>query len=190
MENTSLLASLRQHTASLHRTVEQQSPMRLLMLADVDDDRYLDALYWLHNFVAWAEPSLRHHFSVATTGSYYYYPRLSTLIRDIHQLNGITPAPMMTTTEPCFFRAVGMAYVIEGSTAGGQLLARRLQHKLARDKDSGLSYFNFHRRGTWSLFKCWLQTLRASDEQKLRCTDGAKDCFASLLTEATLKDRC
>jgi heme oxygenase len=183
MENLSLLALLRQQTAAKHRQVEQQAPISALMSADLDDDGYLDALFVLHDFVASAERSLQHHFGDQSSGTYYYLPRLREIIRDIHQLQGITPTYQPATVEPCFYRAIGMAYVIEGSTAGGKILAKRLARQLRRDRNSGLAYFNFHRRGTWSLFQRWLETVQLNASQRQRCISGAMDGFDTLLAQ-------
>ena len=90
------------------------------------------------------------------------------------------------TVEPCFYRAIGMAYVIEGSTAGGKILAKRLARQLRRDRNSGLAYFNFHRRGTWSLFQRWLETVQLNASQRQRCISGAMDGFDTLLAQHSI----
>ena len=185
MEHLSLLDVLRQQTASLHQQVERQGPMSCLMSTDLDDDSYLDALYLLHEFVATLERSLTHHFSDPNNG-YYYMPRVSELMRDIHQLRGITPTTKAAAIEPCYYHALGMAYVIEGSSAGGKILAKRLARQLNRDKNTGIGYFNFHRRGTWSLFQQWLATLNISATQQQQCISGAVNSFKLLLRSSTV----
>ena len=183
MKNLSVLAMLRQQTAALHRQVEQQSPMSRLLASDIDETDYLDALYLLHDFIANAENSLKHHFGDSSRDTYYYLPRLGEIIRDIHQLQGITPSRDNLPVEPCMYRAIGMAYVVEGSTAGGKVLARRLARQLARDKHTGIGYFNFHRRGTWSLFQAWLEQIDLDERQKSLCVSGAEDSFTTLLEQ-------
>lgn len=183
MNNLSLLALLRQQTATLHRRVEQQSPMSQLLRTDIDDEEYLDTLYLLHDFVANAERSLQHHFGDGDSRDYFYIPRLGEIIRDIHQLQGITPSRDNQPLETCYYRSIGMAYVVEGSTAGGEILAKRLARQLQRDKHTGIGYFNFHRRGTWSLFQTWLDRVVLDETQKQRCVSGAKACFETLLAQ-------
>ena len=186
MKDMSSITLLREHTATLHQAVEQQPPFSVLMSTKLNEESYLDALFHLYRFIANAEPTLRYHFNVEGTNQYYYYPRLNTIIRDIHHLNGITPASVNCRPDTCLYRAIGIAYVVEGSTNGGQIMAKRLERRLGRSKEEGVGYFNFHRRGTWSLFKKWLNELTLNDEQQSACIAGAKDSFRTLLTESSL----
>jgi heme oxygenase len=182
MMDTPLLTALRQQTANLHQDVEQLAFMRQLLSADLQVEQYLQALQRLYQFVAAVEPNLVHHFGDEQRRDYAYFPRLADIREDITELGGQVPTIAGAPAHHCPYRAIGQAYVIEGSTSGGKLLAQRLKKKLGLTHSNGLRYFGFHRRGTWSLFVAWVAGLELTATQQQACIEGAKACFQLLLS--------
>ena len=78
--------------------------------------------------------------------------------------------------------ALGVMYVIEGSTLGGQVICKMLTKLLPSLQENQLAYFASYGEKTfpmWSSFKSSIDTLTDTiDENEM--TAGAKDTFESL----------
>lgn len=80
-------------------------------------------------------------------------------------------------------KALGILYVIEGSTLGGNVIARALSKNEAF-KEVTFNYFSFYKDQTgpmWTKFKTVLDEYVTSDEAKQECIDGANLAYGTLL---------
>jgi heme oxygenase len=79
---------------------------------------------------------------------------------------------------PSFF---GAMYVMEGSTLGGQLIARHVEVALHLSEGQGSSYFRGHGSQTGPLWKefCEMLKLRIPDEQTDAVVVSAKAMFST-----------
>lgn len=80
-------------------------------------------------------------------------------------------------------KALGILYVIEGSTLGGNVIARALSKNEAF-KDVSFNYFSFYKDQTgpmWTKFKTVLDEYVTSEEAKQECIDGANLAYGTLL---------
>jgi len=103
------------------------------------------------------------------------------LKRDL-EFMGITTLPQATPTLPDMSsveKLLGTMYVMEGSTLGGQLIARHVEKSLALVPGVGDAYFRGHGERTgamWKEFSALLAT-RISDDQTGQVIDSAKKMF-------------
>ncbi|AHF03565.1 heme oxygenase [Marichromatium purpuratum 984] len=127
-----MAAALRQATAAAHRTIEALPLSRRLLAPDLTLDEYhdyLDRLTRLHQVL---EPHLTTIVPSALRQRLGVRPRLAALRDDLARLGAkpaashhIAPARLCAEQRPdC---GVGAFYVLEGSTLGGHLIARRLR---------------------------------------------------------------
>ncbi len=194
MTNATTLQQLREQTADLHRQVESSAVMSALLQKDLGVDQYLQALQVLASFVRHYEPALIQTFG--SDSAYRYLPRLPLLSADIRALNGnrqhqLAEAPAVA--DASWYELVGAAYVLEGSTQGGKILARRINDKLGlvagiNDK-YGVSYFNLYQQGSWEQFKNWVSQLELTTAQQSEIANGAEYAFRYLheaINQATL----
>lgn len=74
---------------------------------------------------------------------------------------------------------LGAMYVIEGSTLGGQMIARSVERALALDEGQGDAYFRGHLERTGEMWKdfCLQLTTRVPEEQTDRVVEAAKAMF-------------
>ena len=110
------------------------------------------------------------------------------LLRDLHAL-GLTPAETDTLPEcqmlpavTCEASALGVMYVMEGSTLGGQVLKRVMAERMGVDQASGGAFLDVYGTETGSLwrgFLLFLDRYRASPEEQARTVQAAIDTFAS-----------
>jgi len=129
---------LRQVTKPSHHALDHHPLLVPLLKTDISPAQYGDALAALHGVQAAAEAAIL-KFLVKQPGLLDYAPRrkLSALLSDLTILQRI---PVKTATEfplPDSVPAlIGVLYVIEGATLGGQLIARNL-------RKAGLNHFPF-----------------------------------------------
>lgn len=137
-------ACLRQHTAAAHQALEHAAPLRRLVAADLSRVEYGGLLARFWGFLAPLEPLLRERLA-HSTWLVFVDPalRLDGLHADLHLL-GIDPAGLPVAkgdwlaADPA--AAVGVLYVLLGSTLGGQVIIRALGKSLGLSAASGAAY--------------------------------------------------
>jgi heme oxygenase len=94
--------------------------------------------------------------------------KLASLLRDYYQLEGLcfdeqdyhikpdlqAPLPLETTAQ-----RLGFLYVLEGSTLGGLIIAKRLEMVLQLSSIGGIHYFNIYRNETWTKWTQFIKVL-------------------------------
>lgn len=79
--------------------------------------------------------------------------------------------------------AMGVLYVIEGSSLGGRIILKNIQSALGLDKNNGANYFYGYGEQTGSLWKSFLQTLstyEAANECGEEIISGAQYAFKKI----------
>jgi heme oxygenase len=153
------LQQLRRETLADHKAVEQSVP---LMGHELDVDTYVSCLLKLHGIVAaweeWAAPN----------GPAWIQPLLAARRRGQLLLLDLTwfgvdasgearpTLPEMRDTASL----LGAMYVMEGSTLGGQLIARHVELVLGLTAGQGNTYFRGHNERTGQLWKEFCDALR------------------------------
>ena len=177
---------LRQATAADHAGTEDAVP---LMSPTLTRTEYVDMLRRFYRIVrawdAWADAHAPEDLRAMVTAR-----RRASLLADDLQTMGETAAPseddvpherMAATAVDGDPRAVflGRMYVMEGSTLGGQLLARHVEAQLGLEPGRGDSYFagyGDHTGQRWREFKALLEALPESEADTVIAS--AKNMFA------------
>ena len=171
---------LRQETEADHRAVEDVLP---LMHQTLDVAQYLRCLQRIHGVVAaWEECALE----VAPEWmlpSVVARQRRKLLELDLAWLG----AAQQEDRRPCLPQMndlpslLGTMYVMEGSTLGGQLIARHVETALHFSEGRGTAFFRGHGDRTgkmWTEF-CELLKSYVTDEQTYLVVKAAKAMFAT-----------
>lgn len=116
--------------------------------------------------------------------------KLPALLADLTYLERqgveIVPAPVVNLPQVAGVAALmGMAYVIEGSTLGGRVIARHLQKKLGLNETNGASFFAGHGENTGKMWTAFLESLTrcaAKGDNAHRVIDGAITGFHMIYT--------
>ncbi|SDG01250.1 biliverdin-producing heme oxygenase [Terriglobus roseus] len=176
---------LRNQTRDDHSATEGTVP---LMDPSLTLPQYGDALTRMYRIVrawdSWADA----HAPGDLQPILHTRRRADLLADDLTTLGFPTPSDeevphqrMASTTVEGNPRAVflGRMYVMEGSTLGGQLLARHVEEQLGFSEGEGDSYFRGYAEATgerWRQFKSFLEEL--PDEQADTVVASAKNMFA------------
>jgi heme oxygenase len=155
---------LRAATAAQHKALEARLP---LTHPDLDRDAYQRIIQAYYGFHAPLQRQIER----------FHAPRLAqperqkvpALVKDLRAL-GLSDAqidalPMCTDLPPLNGEAdlLGVMYVMEGATLGGQVLRRIIADRLAIDADSGGEFLDVYGRDTGRLWKAFLNRLADFD---------------------------
>ena len=185
MVGRSALRRLKQETAALHALAEQHVRILDEDATAADYHRYLVAM---HGYHAPMEERLAAHTALAEVG-YGATPRQKrTLIeRDLarlgdprdawpacHRLPELGPLP----------RAIGAAYVLEGSTLGGRYILAKLPPALAKLRERATAFLEGYGADTgprWRAFGELVERAIASPADEDEAAAGACETFARLI---------
>jgi len=180
----SLIQALRTETAELHIALEKRLPFFSEQL-DLDLYRRLMAAYY--GFYQPLEQRL-HVLALTPTGlDQSLRIKLPVLRADLTALGleetTIEALPTCQALPLIDSRAaaLGVSYVLEGATLGGQILRRRVAQKLGLDASSGAAFLNVYGELTgrrWKDFLQYLDDRNLGDAQTLEVTRAAKATFA------------
>ena len=171
-------SKLRQQTAEDHERVEKLLP---LMSDDLTQAQYTAVLGRLFGFIrgweAWAQahaPAELQNFLASRLRS----ALLETDLRFFGQTPPAqlhTPSPEAPVREPEF---LGRMYVVEGSTLGGQFIARHVAERFHLAPGQGNAYFRGHGEQTGKMWNEFKQRLQALPEEDLaRVSQAARTTF-------------
>jgi heme oxygenase len=177
-----LIQALRTETAELHVALEKRLPFFSERL-DLDLYRRLMAAYY-----GFYQP-LEQRLQVALIPSGLDQSlriKLPILRADLTALGmdaaAIEALPVCQQLPQIDSRAaaLGVSYVLEGATLGGQILRRRVAEKLGLDASSGAAFLNVYGELTgrrWKDFLQYLDDRNLGEPQTLEATRAAKATF-------------
>jgi heme oxygenase (biliverdin-IX-beta and delta-forming) len=179
----SLIQALRTETAELHVALEKRLPFFSDQLDLVFYRRLMAAYY---GFYQPLEQRL-HALALIPTGlDQSLRIKLPVLRADLIALGldeaAIHALPVCLALPPIETRAaaIGVSYVLEGATLGGQILRRRVAEQLGLDASSGAAFLNVYGELTgrrWKDFLQYLDDRNLGDAQTLEATRAAKATF-------------
>jgi len=156
-----LLASLRATTRPYHEAVEQNPFNRALAAGTVTAAATAHFLSRMYGFLQPYEAQLR--AQAPSLGPAWELPRryrAHLILEDLPRLGELTAPPVCRQLPPLGTRAqlLGAMYVLEGSTLGGQVIARQL----AKAGIAAHAYFTGRGDHTGPLWKVFCQQLEAA----------------------------
>jgi heme oxygenase len=178
------LNNLKTQTADSHKKLEQLPVSMSIMSPDMKIEEYAKYLSLMHDVHQDTEETI--------------FPLFADLIEDLEQrrkkflieadlsfLNyDLTAFEKVFKTEKISVPfALGILYVVEGSTLGGRFILKNISKVPQLSGDKGISYFNGYRERTGSFWKSFLDFL-SEYEREHNCGDviveGALFAFDSI----------
>jgi heme oxygenase len=166
-------ARLRIATQSEHRSLEAELD---LLRPSLTREDYAELLAHFHAFFRLWEPEAESVIEPALPGFFEARKKMFWLEADLSALNYRLDASCRraaranTPRLDSVARALGSMYVIEGSTLGGQILAKHFRHRFGFDCNSGCSFFSGYGERTsemWRAFKEVLADRQASEDEEM-----------------------
>lgn len=162
LDSPKVLDVLRARTGQRHVELEKRMPF---FSPRLDQALYMRLIQAYYGFYQPLETVLTHSACVPAGLDLPVRLKVPTLVRDLAAL-GITPAslplctnlPLIDSPGAC----LGVLYVLEGATLGGQVLRRQMHTRLGLDEHSGAAFLNVYGADTGRRWKAFLALL---DEQ-------------------------
>ncbi|MBO1537559.1 biliverdin-producing heme oxygenase [Pseudomonas sp. OA65] len=179
----SLIQALRTETAELHVALEKRLPF---FSPKLDLDLYRRLMVAYYGFYQPLEQRL-HRLALIPTGlDQSLRIKLPVLRADLTALGlddaVIEALPICQALPRIDSRAaaLGVSYVLEGATLGGQILRRRVAEQLGLDAASGAAFLNVYGELTgrrWKDFLQYLDDRNLGEARTLEVTRAAKATF-------------
>jgi heme oxygenase len=182
VENT-FLHELRSQTQPLHQALELLPLSAAIVAGSLTKDQYISYLQAMYPVVRELEediyPRLREFIPDLPQRA-----KLQMLKRDLDFLNALPehpPKPFEAAGyEFSVPSAMGIMYVIEGSTLGGRVIVKNVEKVLGFDDDNGAVYFSGYGKDTGVLWKAFLQhfqSFEAKGGNGREIIEGANSAF-------------
>jgi len=186
-----MLEALREKTRPHHRAIEQNRLLSELVRPTLTRDVYREVLARFYGFLKPLKDKLLRN-GAETGYEALLRDRLRTelLERDLAQLgidaDALRGIPLCTELPACDkpSRCLGILYVVEGSTLGGQMIAAAVKNSLGIDAGSGAAYFIGYGTSTRMV---WEETCRVLEEfgqgtetERAEAVAAAVDTFEQL----------
>lgn len=167
-----LLTTLRQTTREAHQELENLTFSDKIMDGTLSAPEYRRLLDWQRRSHLLLEPRV----AGFAEGDYAYRPRFAAP----------AAAPRSAASVADRSTALGILYVLEGSSLGGSVIHRKL---LANPRLADEAPFTFYRSqaewglGQWRSFVALLSDLQLSASDQQRAAAGAREAFATFRRE-------
>lgn len=183
----SFLNNLRSKTHASHTQLEQLPVSLSLISKDVNLQQYCNYLKSMYQVIYDTEQNI-FPFLKDTIPDLEKRKKAHLLERDLNFLgrnnNGVRNFPLTckidTITLPY---ALGIIYVIEGSTLGGRVILKNIQRVLGFTEEEGASYFAGYKSETSSLWRKFLDVLtefEAAHNSEKAIISGADFAFSAI----------
>lgn len=169
---------LKEQTRQEHLQLEKKLLSRISEIDTVSD--YVDLLAVLYGYYGAVENVLTHHLRDTTGIHFHERLKAARLLEDIAIYSPNHPTPSLCPRVPqiaSFYSALGVIYVLEGSTLGGQIIAKLISRKL--NVASGLNFFLSYGDDVERMWASFKDVLRkpCTPGQQTEAVAGAKQTF-------------
>lgn len=182
-----LLDSIKERTKEDHQSVEKVLITELKSLSSLEEYGHL--LERLYAFYKPLEDEIQLAIDTTFISDISARKHTERLLQDIHAIHAsfkpdttFNPLSISSTSY-----ALGILYVIEGSTLGGQIIVKMLDKQLSVTSVGAHTYFDSYSEETqkmWTSFKDSMLKIEATinEEEMIR---GAKETFSALQSHLT-----
>lgn len=179
-----LLQNLRSGTASLHTALEKRLPF---FSPALNTPHYLRLIQAYYGFYQPLEQRLLESGVVFQDFDLAERLKTPTLHRDLKALGlteqAIADLPLCGSlpATPSAAACLGVLYVLEGATLGGQILRREIATRLELDASTGAAFLDIYGAATgqrWREFTQALGTSSLTEGERQTAVSAAQDTFA------------
>ncbi len=170
---------VKRRTAAAHQELERKMIPYLRKIGSKLD--YIRLLDYLFRYYHPLEKQLEPYISAQLHESHS--------LRIQHDIASLDPTYHISHQEPAIVPvisspagALGVLYVLEGSTLGGQIITKMLSKQLKTATDKGFSFYNPYGDATgehWKTFRAQLDQVRSEQENE-EVINAANETFLSL----------
>ncbi|MBS1687580.1 MAG: biliverdin-producing heme oxygenase [Bacteroidetes bacterium] len=172
---------LRAETKEAHQILEKTT-IPLIKNA-TNKNEYIRLLSIFYSFYMAIEMQLDLYLDDEIIPAYTKRRKAASILNDIHYFAPHYPVPGLCCSIPSItnqYEAIGVLYVLEGSTLGGKIISKMLKSNLLLEQDAGIRFFSGYgddNERMWSLFINHINGLPFSPAQQQEAAESAKNTF-------------
>ena len=188
-----LLKQLKAETQDNHNRIEKVSCMKRLFAKDYTINEYRACLERMFGFYDAIEPIIYHYLGDQLRASFKFRSKIEPLKQDLTQLGlsqrdiDMLPRCPMDTSINSLAQSLGVWYVLEGSTLGGQVISRHLGQQFGDSVMQPLRFHSGYGEQTRTYWMDFCQVIEAQidfdDNQKVHEIVGSAKLTFDYLTD-------
>ncbi len=171
MEDLTFPEYIKLHTKTEHADLEKK--VAVIIKGIRNRQQYIHLLRMFHGYYHSLETEMEQYLKNERIPDIEQRRKASALLQDIRDLGGDSqwqPVQVETPVIDSYARALGAAYVLEGSTLGGVIIAKMIRSQLPDlPEGKGFSFFNCygeHTSDMWKKFRTYLLALTRKEDQE------------------------
>lgn len=172
---------IKQHTKTEHAQLEKK--LIGIIKSIRTTAQYIDLLRMFHGYYHALEHKMDQYLTVDHVPDIEERRKSDALLQDIRDIGGESQWQSVTVTTPAinnYPQALGAAYVLEGSTLGGVIIAKMIRAQLPEiPTGKGFTFFNCYGEDAtvmWKKFHTYLLALTHTNDQQATA-DTARQTF-------------
>jgi heme oxygenase len=183
-ETSPLSDHLKVYTQSAHQQLEKKLVMKMKQVNTPAG--YIKLLGLFYTYYHALEKNLQPYLNIPDASE---RRKADAILADIKALGGELPGISHNVPQPMvnnYAQALGAAYVLEGSTLGGIIIAKMISKQLGIPAATGFSFFSGYGDATvemWNKFRNFLNALPTA--QHFAAAEAAKNTFLTFNEWAT-----
>jgi heme oxygenase (biliverdin-IX-beta and delta-forming) len=169
-QQQSIMANLRQGTATAHKQLEKSLCFKRLFANDYQIEEYTVLLGYFYGFFAAIEPILFKDLPASYRDCVKYRQKTQLLRKDLEFFDKNTDDLTVCDTLPPmnnFAEKMGVLYVLEGSMLGGRMIGRHLSKHFQTDIQPALNFYHCYGENLdkeWQAFSAMMNRCFADAE--------------------------
>jgi heme oxygenase len=181
LEDLTFAEYIKLHTKTEHAALEKQL---VGIIKKINNrEQYIHLLRMFHGYYQRLEIEMEQYLKNERIPDIEKRRKANALLQDIRDLGGDSQWEQVQVETPVidsYARALGAAYVLEGSTLGGVIIAKMIRTQIPDiSAEKGFAFFNFYGEQApemWKKFRTYLLALTRIEEQEA-CTETARQTF-------------
>lgn len=175
-----LSEKLKEQTRREHQMLEVKMIKQIKLITDIN--KYSEFLLLFYRFMNPLETQIDKQLDPGFLSDYKLRRKSVLLVQDLSRLQ--SSAEIFSYDEVIFItnnlEAIGALYVMEGSTLGGQIISKMINHQLGLEKIIPLDFFNGYKNDTipmWQNFKIAMDQLKLNEREENIIIRSANNTF-------------
>lgn len=175
-----LSEKLKEQTRREHQMLEVKMIKQIKLITDIN--KYSEFLLLFYRFMNPLETQIDKQLDPGFLSDYKLRRKSVLLVQDLSRLQ--SSAEIFCYDEVIFItnnlEAIGALYVMEGSTLGGQIISKMINHQLGLEKIIPLDFFNGYKNDTilmWQNFKIAMDQLKLNEREENIIIRSANNTF-------------
>lgn len=170
---------LKHETQALHKRLDSLPLMQGLMQKDLDISQYTETLQVLFGWLSFVAPALS---QLELPNFARPESKIEALRSDLYHLGQLAPPDPVSALVPGLHFAMGIHYVLEGSSLGARVLAPRIEASLGRsDVTQFYRLYGEHTFEYWQAASLLIDETLCDEHAVAEACEGACWAFKSLI---------